>query len=392
MKKDRIAGLPRNVFLAGLTSLFNDFSSEMIVSIFPAFFESVLKSGAASLGLVEGFAEFASNFIKIISGSVSDKINNRKWFAVAGYALSTLTRPFFVAAGSVGAVLGLRFTDRIGKGLRDSPRDALISLSTPPEELGRSFGFHRGMDTLGAVLGPLVAFLILRRYPGAYNSVFITAFFIGTLGVVSILLVKEVQGAVKKKFTWKNLTHFSSRFKFYLLSTFILSSGALPVAILLLRVQNAGLAIAFIPLFYSLYNIAYAGLSPIAGKIADAIGDRTVLLLGYLSLFLAYGCFALAPSTATVITSFIILGLYSGFTDAVARSYAGRLIPEELRGTSFGYLNAATGIGALISGIGGGYVWQNYSPSSALISGAIILTLGIIIFITTQFRGEVQST
>ena len=157
--KDRILGLPRTVFFLGLTSFFNDFSSEMVSSIFPAFFISVLKTGAESLGLVEGIAEAASNLIKIYSGRWSDRMSRRKIFAVAGYTLSDFTRPFYVLAGSVGAVIGLRLMDRIGKGLRDSPRDALISLSTPKDEIGRSFGYHRAMDTLGAIVGPLVAYV-----------------------------------------------------------------------------------------------------------------------------------------------------------------------------------------------------------------------------------------
>ena len=165
MMKDRILGLPRNVFFLGLTSFFNDFSSEMVASVFPAFFISVLKAGAESLGLVEGVAEAASNLIKVYSGRWSDRIEKRKVFAIVGYTLSVFTRPFYVFAGSVGAVIGLRLTDRIGKGLRDPPRDALISLSTSKEEIGRSFGYHRAMDTLGAIVGPLVAYIVLSYNP-----------------------------------------------------------------------------------------------------------------------------------------------------------------------------------------------------------------------------------
>ena len=189
--KIRILGLPRNVFFLGLTSFFNDFSSEMVASIFPAFFISVLKTGAESLGLVEGVADAASNLIKIYSGRWSDKIGQRKIFAVAGYTLSVFTRPFYVLAGSVGAVISLRLTDRIGKGLRDSPRDALISLSTTKEESGRSFGYHRAMDTLGAIIGPLVAFVVLSYYPMAFNSVFIIAFIVGLLAIASLWLVQD---------------------------------------------------------------------------------------------------------------------------------------------------------------------------------------------------------
>ena len=153
----RIAGLPKNVFLLGVVSFFNDFSSEMVLSVFPAFFVSVLKSGAASLGLVEGLADGASNIIKIYSGRLSDTIQKRKIFIFIGYSLSVLTRPFYIFTGSVGAVLGLRFIDRIGKGVREAPRDTIISFSALEGELGRSFGYHRAMDTMGGILGPLVA-------------------------------------------------------------------------------------------------------------------------------------------------------------------------------------------------------------------------------------------
>src|ERR1039458_8455838 len=197
MMKDRILGLPRNVFFLGLTSFFNDFSSEMVASVFPAFFISVLKAGAESLGLVEGVAEAASNLIKVYSGRWSDRIEKRKVFAIVGYTLSVFTRPFYVFAGSVGAVIGLRLTDRIGKGLRDPPRDALISLSTPKKEMGRSFGYHRAMDTLGAIVGPLVAYIVLSYNPAAFNSVFIIAFVVGLAAIASLRLefyLKDVCG------------------------------------------------------------------------------------------------------------------------------------------------------------------------------------------------------
>jgi MFS-type transporter involved in bile tolerance (Atg22 family) len=171
-KESRLLSLPRNIFVLGLTSLFNDFSSEMVFSVFPAFFTSVLKAGAASLGLVDGIAEGISNFFKIYSGGLSDRLQRRKPLVVAGYVLSVLTRPFYILASTVGGALGLRVLDRVGKGLRDAPRDAIISLSTPKEELGRSFGYHRAMDTLGSVLGPLTAYLILRFFPFHFNVVF----------------------------------------------------------------------------------------------------------------------------------------------------------------------------------------------------------------------------
>ena len=236
--KSRILDLPRTVFFLGLTSFFNDFSSEMVASIFPAFFISVLKTGAESLGLVEGIADAASNLIKIYSGRWSDRIERRKVFAVAGYTLSVFTRPFYVLAGSVGAVIGLRLMDRIGKGLRDAPRDALISLSTPKEEIGRSFGYHRAMDTLGAIVGPLVAYVVLLYSPMAFNSVFIIAFIIGLLAVASLWLVQDMRQTLKVR-QIEAFEGFSRRVYGYLVSIFILSVGTSAMAVLLLSPETS---------------------------------------------------------------------------------------------------------------------------------------------------------
>jgi MFS family permease len=232
MMKDRILGLPRNVFFLGLTSFFNDFSSEMVASVFPAFFISVLKAGAESLGLVEGVAEAASNLIKVYSGRWSDRIEKRKVFAIVGYMLSVFTRPFYVFAGSVGAVIGLRLMDRIGKGLRDPPRDALISLSTPKEEIGRSFGYHRAMDTLGAIVGPLVAYIVLSYNPAAFNSVFIIAFVVGLAAIASLWLVRDIRQTLAVRRV-EAPAGFSRRVYGYFVSIFILSVGTLPMAVLL---------------------------------------------------------------------------------------------------------------------------------------------------------------
>ncbi len=190
---------PKNILLLGLTSFFNDCSSEMILAVFPAFFISVLKTGASSLGLVEGVADAASNLIKIYAGRLSDRKQQRKPFVMLGYALSVAIRPVYIATSTVLGVLGLRFLDRVGKGLREGPRDAIISLSTSKQEMGVAFGFHRAMDTLGAIVGPFVAYLLLSRYPGDFNSVFLTAFVFGIFALASTLFIKDIVGAVKNK-------------------------------------------------------------------------------------------------------------------------------------------------------------------------------------------------
>jgi MFS family permease len=378
--KIRILGLPRNVFFLGLTSFFNDFSSEMVASIFPAFFISVLKTGAESLGLVEGVADAASNLIKIYSGRWSDKIEQRKIFAVAGYTLSVFTRPFYVLAGSVGAVISLRLTDRIGKGLRDSPRDALISFSTPKEESGRSFGYHRAMDTLGAIIGPLVAFVVLSYYPMAFNSVFIIAFIVGLLAIASLWLVQDIRQTltIQRDEVFEG---FSRRVYRYLISIFTLSIGTLPMAVLLLKTRDLGVGIASIPLFYAISNISYAIFSWPAGRAADAWGTDKIIIIGYGFLILGYLVLMVSSSHVVLAVGFLLVGIFSAFTDGVQRSHLSHLIPDRYRGTAYGYLSAAVGFGALIAGIAGGYIWQQFSDTIALITGTLFVAIGLAIFL-----------
>ena len=380
--KDRILGLRKNVFFLGLTSLFNDFSSEMVFAVFPAFFISVLKAGAESLGLVDGVAEAVSNFFKIYSGNLSDRFQKRKPLIVAGYALAVITRPFYIVFQTVAGALGLRVIDRLGKGLRDSPRDAVISLSVPKEELGKSFGYHRAMDTTGAILGPLVAYLLLRAYPLKFNAVFLTAFTIGILAILTLVFVSDVAtnfAAKRHDFvaSWRGL---SKRFKVFIFAIFILSVGSLPVAVVLLKTQSIGLVIADIPLFYMIYNISYAVFSLPAGKMSDRVGAPTVIAIGYAFLLVSYFVIARVASLWALAVGFLLFGLFPGLTDGVQRSFASQLSGEAFRGGALGLLNAAYGFGALIAGIAGGFLWQVYGPGTAFIAAGCVVVLGLVLF------------
>lgn len=380
--REKIFGLPKNIFFFGLTSLFNDFSSEMVFAVFPAFFTAVLKVGAASLGLVDGIAEAASNFFKIYSGNLSDRLGNRKPLVISGYVLSVATRPLYMLVSTVGGALGLRFLDRVGKGLRTAPRDAIISLSTPRDGLGRSFGFHRAMDTTGAILGPLIAYLILRSFPLQFNTVFTTAFVVGLFALATLVFISDVAApsSARRAELGAAFSRLSSQFKFFLLSIFVLSAGSLPIAVILLKTESLGLTIADIPLFYMLYNVSYAAIAMPAGKLSDRLGARTVIGAGYLVLLGSYAALAFAESAWALAGAFLVFGLFPAMTDGVQRSLAAQLTDESVRGGGLGWFNAAVGFGALLSGIGGGYLWQAFSPVTAFAVAAVVVCVGLVSF------------
>jgi len=377
----RILGLPKNIFFLGLTSFFNDFSSEMVFSVFPAFFTSVLRAGAGALGLVDGIAEGLSNFFKIYSGALSDKFQKRKFLVVSGYALSVVTRPFYVLAATVSGALGLRVLDRVGKGLRDAPRDAIISLSTPKAEMGKSFGYHRAMDTAGSILGPLVAYLILRKFPLHFNTVFMTAFFVGLAAIFSLVFISDIAlrpSARNLKF-FNSFRRLSSRFKIFIAAVFILSIGSLPIVVMLLKTQSIGLIIADIPLFYMIYSLSYAAFSISAGKMSDRAGAKKVIFIGYTILLVSYFFLSQAASFWALAASFLFLGLFPALTDGIQRSLASKLTSNETRGSALGMLNAAVGIGALLAGIVGGYLWQHYGPTLTFSVAGVFVIIGLIL-------------
>ncbi len=382
----QILGLPRNIFLLGLTSLFNDFSSEMVFAVFPAFFVSVLKEGAGALGLVDGIAEAFANILKIYSGVVSDRFQGRRTLVICGYLLSVMTRPLYGVVTTVSGALGLRLTDRAGKGLRDAPRDAIISLSAPREGLGRSFGYHRAMDTVGSILGPLVAYLILSNFRLRFNLVFGSAFFVGILAFPPLLLISDITlhtSAQDRGFaaSWRQL---SAPFKGCVVAVFVLSIGSLPVTVLLLKTQTLGLRIADIPLFYMIYSVSYAAFSVPAGAASDQLGAREVIASGYLVLIMSYLLLAEARSMASATGAFLVLGLFPALTDGIERSLASQLTVQEMRGSAMGWLNAAAGLGSLLAGVGGGYLWQIYGPITAFVVAGTVVVVGLALLLSSR--------
>ena len=371
--------------------MFNDLSSEMILAVFPAFFISVLKAGAGSLGFVEGLAEGASNLIKIYAGRLSDRTQKRKYFILVGYSLSVVVRPLYILAGTVGGVAGLRVADRVGKGLRDSPRDAVLSLSTPKAEMGRAFGFHRALDTLGAIVGPLIAYFILRAHPTGFHVVFMTAFFAGILAVLTVSFINEIAGEVRiRTISLSSLATCSENFKRYLIALLFLSLGSIPVAVLLLKTQSIGLTLASIPIFYLVYNLSYAAFSFSAGKMSDRVGSKKVIAAGYVVLIVSYVFLAFAENTGLLIIGFLILGLFPALTDGVQRALASELSAEDLRGSALGYVNAISGIGLLLAGVGGGYTWQHLGINYALGVAGVLALIGVGILTTVSVSDETR--
>jgi MFS family permease len=381
--RDKIFGLNKNVFFLGVTSFLNDLSSEMILSVLPAFFISVLKTGAGALGLVEGVADAASNLIKIYSGQRSDRMARRKIFAVLGYTLSVCTRPFYMFAGSVIDVASLRVIDRVGKGFRDSPRDALISLSVSQKDVGWAFGYHRAMDTLGGVAGPLVAFLILSAYPGAFSTVFMTSFVVGLFAIASLMWVKDVSSLVSKGGFKPMSSHMPPSLKRYIVSLFLLSMGSLPVAVLLFKTQELGFSVASIPLFYMIYSLSFALGSWPAGRLVDSVGSGRIIVMGYLALIAAYAVLSVSQSIVLLVCGYVLLGLFSACADGAQRAHVSHIVPAEHRGAAYGYLNAAVGFGVLVAGVVGGYTWEHAGSSVALFAAISVVFVGLVFFMST---------
>ncbi|MBI5732506.1 MFS transporter, partial [Candidatus Jorgensenbacteria bacterium] len=326
----KILGIERNVFFLGLISLFNDFSAEMVQSVMPVFLTSVLGAPALFVGLIEGVADALASFLKIFSGWLSDRINRRKLPAVLGYAFSLGARSFLVGVSTFWQVFGLRIIDRIGKGLRNPPRDALIAESVSKEELGKSFGFHRMMDTVGATVGPLVAFALLPFFNNDFRKIFLIAFVVGLFAIFSFAFVKETKKVTEqqKKPVKLNIQLLKAHkpFLIFLLATFVFDLGALPISLVLLRTQEIGLGLQAVPFFYFLFSLVFViGAVPL-GRLSDKIGQRTVIIGGFIAATLAYVGFAILDTTLGLVLAFSVLGIHGAATDGVRRALASKLV------------------------------------------------------------------
>lgn len=383
--RSKIRGLPRNVWAVSLTSFLMDISSEMVINILPLFLLNVLGVRTNIIGIIEGVAEATSSILKVFSGWFSDKLGGRKWIAVAGYGISALTKPFFYIANSWGAVAGIRWADRVGKGVRTAPRDALVADSVQSEQRGLAFGFHRAADTGGAMVGLLIASLAVwlaqsnsqQLGENTFRTIVLISLIPAFLAVISLAIgardVKKKEEVSAPKITIKGL---GKPFLIFLLIVGTFDLGNSSDAFLVLRAQERGMSILGILLMLAVFNLVYALISTPAGVLSDRIGRRKVIIGGWLIYGLIYLGFALAQQPWHIWGLYIAYGLYYGLAYGTAKAMVADLVSPELRGTAYGTYNAILGIidfpasliaGLLWQGAGG---WEGFGPAAPFLFGS----------------------
>jgi MFS family permease len=386
--------LNRNIFTMGLTSFFSDFGHEMATAILPSFLVSIGGS-AALLGIIEGIADASVSGMKLLSGWYSDYIGKRKTFAVVGYLLTAIGVGSFSLASSWPHVLLSRVIAWLGRGTREPPRDALLVESTKPEYYGRVFGFHRGMDTLGAIVGPAIAFFLIKGM--ALRSIFLVALIPSTLAFLTIaLFVRET-----RKQNHEGHTHFlvsmkrlPRNFRFFLIAVGVFGLGNFADSMLILRaieilspINGALVAGSLAILLYTIHNVFYAALSFPIGILADKFGKRRILIFGYFLTGLSSIGFIFTVGNLFYLgLLFVVAGIAIAITDAMERTVAADLLPENLRGTGYGTLAAVNGIGDFASSSVVGLLWTAISPTAGFGYGAALMMVGAVLLLTTRNR------
>lgn len=395
MTRQRIFGIAANVFFLGLVSLLNDTSSEMIFTLLPLFLANVLGAAPTVIGLVEGVAESTASFLRIGSGWLSDKIGRRKLLAFSGYALSTAMKPLMYIAASWGLVLGVRFTDRIGKGIRSAPRDALVADSLEKHERGKGFGFHRAMDTAGAMLGIAIAAaiifllqqnsLLLER--STYQMLVIIGVIPAVLALCMFVFVKEKRredppspaaASPTPSAAATVATGLGRSYWTFISVMFLFTLGNSSDAFLILRAQDLQNTTFTILLMLILYNAVYAGLSVPFGVMSDRLGRKGVIIVGWLVFAAVRLGFTAASAHWQVWLLFAGWGLYYALTEGVARAFIADLVPPERRGTAYGIYYAALGIGLLPASVIAGWLWQTFTPAAPFAFSSALAVLSII--------------
>ena len=380
----RYRGLSPTVFALSLVSFLNDTSSEIIYPLLPAFLSLTLGATPFAIGLIEGLAESVASILKLFSGYLSDKFGNRKLPVFLGYSLAAVVRPLLAFVTSWQQVLVVRMTDRIGKGIRGAPRDALLAATVSEDKRGLAFGFNRAADHLGAVVGPVFAFVLLTYFaadsskPTAqeYQQVFLFASIPVAIGLfVIVFFVREKKkpvdeaDAVPIKFS---LRAFDSNFKRFLVVIALFTLSNSTDAFLLLRAEQTGVAPAMLPLLWMVLHFSKVFSSIVAGDLSDKIGRRTLILSGWIIYAFVYAGFAFAATAWHAWVLFIIYGFYFGLTEGVEKALVADLVTEEKRGTAFGFYNLAFGITVFPASLIFGFVWSKFGAAPAFLMSASI--------------------
>ena len=379
--------------MLGFVSLFMDISSELIHSLLPVFMVTGLGATMLMVGIVEGVAEATALIVKVFSGTISDHLGRRKGLTVLGYGLGALSKPLFALALTVHWVFVARFMDRIGKGIRGAPRDALIADLTPPEIRGAAYGLRQSLDTVGAFLGPLLAVALMLLWAGDFRTVFWFAVIPAVLSVLILVLgvhepgTRSDRGRPASPMHWKTLGELGSAYWWVVAAGGVFTLARFSEAFLILRAQQLGLSDAYTPLVLVVMNIVFAASAYPFGKLADRVSHRTLLVGGLAVLIAADLLLAQAQGLAVTAAGIVLWGLHMGMTQGLLATMVAGSAPAHLRGTAFGFFSLASGGALLIASVLAGVLWDKLGPAAAFYAGAAFSMLALVILLP-RGRGE----
>ena len=383
--------IPASIWVLGMVSMFMDISSEMIHSLLPMFLVGTLGASALMVGLIEGLAESTALIVKVFSGALSDYLGKRKALAVFGYALGALTKPLFAIAASVGVVLSARLVDRVGKGVRGAPRDALVADIAPAEVRGAAFGLRQSLDTVGALLGPLLAVGLMLLWSNNFRAVFWVAFVPGVFAVSLLLFgVREPAQNLGETRTnpicRENLKRLSGAYWWVVGIGAVFTLARFSEAFLVLRAQQAGIPVAYVPLVMVGMNVTYSGSAYPFGRLSDRMNHATLLSLGLMVLIAADLVLAANDHWLTIAAGVSLWGLHMGITQGLLATMVANTAPMDLRGTAYGFFNLVSGIAMLMASAAAGLLWDRFGASFTFYAGASFATLSLLGIVLKAWR------
>lgn len=378
-----IRKIPAGIWVLGFVSMLMDISSEMIHSLLPLFMVSTLGATAFVVGVVEGLAESTALIVKVFSGALSDYLGKRKGLAVFGYALGALSKPLFAIAPTMGVVLTARFLDRVGKGVRGAPRDALVADIAPAEVRGAAFGLRQSLDTVGAFLGPLLAVGLMLLWANDFRAVFWIAVIPGLLAVTLLLFgVHEPERHIGEKrsnpIRRENLLRLSGAYWWVVGVGAVFTLARFSEAFLVLRAQQGGIPVALVPLVMVAMNLVYAGAAYPFGKLSDRVNHKTLLAWGLVVLVFADLVLASNDHWTTVVAGVALWGVHMGMTQGLLATMVADTAPTDLRGTAYGVFNLISGVAMLIASVVAGLLWDQFGASSTFYAGALFCVLALL--------------